>query len=268
MKYFLPRSLLLCLFLSPYFLTGQGLDWALTYRYNPGTIIGDIEPTANGPRQQSVYTLSTELELRGSAKFGWIIGFAGELIETGKSGDTTDDVLGGFNIIHPYTSQISTAYLRLGTQYNIRILEGDLSIGLFTGPGVGRYRRDWNVLNLLVADDAIISRDPGFTTLTDESTSTFRIMAAARLQYTYWFTPALAFSAGIEYSQSHYLGGGVETPRGVRYEIDEQGFIPGGSPGRRAPLIYDINYDRTTQMPDPSLVIRQFQLTLGITARI
>ena len=106
MKYLLPPSLLFCLFLSPYFLTGQGLDWALTYRYNPGIFIGSIEPAANGPRQQSAFTLSTELEVRGNAKFGWIIGITTNLIETGKSGLTSDDIVEPFNMIHPHESAI------------------------------------------------------------------------------------------------------------------------------------------------------------------
>jgi len=267
MKKLFPNPLLIGLLLLPLYLTGQGLDWATTFRYNTGTIIGDIEPKANGLRHQSVHTLINELELRGNARLGWLIGMAAENIETSKEGNLSGDIGEPFNIIHPYSSQLSTVYLRLGAQYNLRILEGDLSVGLLVGPGAAVYSRNWDVLNLRVVDGDIITNEPTFTTLTNESTVTSRLQAALRVQYTYWFTPALAFSAGVEYTQSHYLGGGITTFRGERYEIEERRFIPGGVIPINAPLIYDLNYDQTTLRPDPSRVIHQIQLTLGITSR-
>lgn len=268
MKHLLIRHLLTGLLLLPFLLSGQGFDAAYTIRYNTGLATSNIEPPENGFRQQRAYSTGMELELRRSDHLGWLIGFSFERIETGKSSVIVGDVVEPFNMIHPYSSQLSSLYLRLGAQYNFRLLEGDLSLGLLAGPGAANYSRDWNVLNILVIEGNIIRDNPAFITFTDESAANFRLQAVARLQYTYWFTPALAFSTGLEYNQSHYISGGIETPRGERYEIKDQEFFPGGVPGRVMPLIYDINYDRTTLMPDPSPVIHQFQFTFGITSRL
>ncbi len=268
MKHLFIRHLLAGLLLLPFLLKGQGFDAAYSIRYNTGLATSKIEPAANGFRQQLAHSTALELELRRSDHLGWLIGFYFEGIEIGKSSVFVGDAVEPFNMIHPYSSRLSSVYLRLGVQYNFRILEGDLSLGLLAGPGAVNYSRDWNVLNILVIEGNIIRDNPAFTTFTDESTATFRLQAAARLQYTYWFTPALAFSAGLEYNQSHYISGGIETLRGERYEIKDQEFFPGGAPGRVSPLIYNINYDRTTQMPDPSPVIHQFQFTLGLTCRL
>lgn len=268
MNYRLTHPLLYGLILLPFFLTGQGFDLAFTYRYNAGRSINGIEPAENGFRKQTANSFFLEFEFRRNEKIGWLLSFATETIKTGKSEVTVGDVIAPFNMVHPYSSNLEAIYLQLGAQYNFRILEGDLSIGFMAGPGVAYYRRDWDVLNLLVNDGQITTRDPGFTTFTDESKATFRLRTAARLQYTYWISPQLAFSTGVEYAQSHYLGGGIETTRGERYEIDTREFLPDGFPSGRQVLIYNINYDPTTLMPDPSTVINQFQLTLAMTSRI
>jgi len=259
---------LLCGFaLTQSILSGQGLDVAHSIRYGGSARITNLEPAENGPRQTSAWSYFYGIELRGGKKTGWLLGIMEETITSRKSPATSGGTPGPFNMIHPYHSSLSASYLMLGAQYNFRIGQGDLSIGGQLGPGLARYSRTWDVLTAKVVNDKIDPERLSFASDVDRSRSTWRLAASASVRYTYWFSRRMAFSLGAEYSQSNYLGGGVDTGNGLRYELSEREFLPGEVINRTTPLFYNINYDRRTLAPNPGNVIRQLRFTIGITGK-
>jgi len=251
-----------------YSLSGQGVDVVGTLHYSGSINVTNFEPLENGSRTTSSWSYNLGYELRTKKNFGWLLSYNEETLTSYKSPETADEVPAPFSMVHPYHSSISASYLALGVQYNLRIGSGDLSFGVLAGPGLAVYSRTWDVVNARFFNDKIDFDRLSFASYVDMSSSTWRLSGNARLQYTYWISRDLAFSVGAEYNQSNYLGGGVDTVNGLRYELNQREFFPGEVNTFTTPLLYNVNYDNSTLAPDPSIIIRQLRFTIGFTGKL
>lgn len=268
MKIHILRLLLSSLVLLPLSITGQGLDKASTISYGASGIITELEPAENGLRNTFGSSITFDYEFRFGKKVGLLLSLPIEIITSRKSPVTSADIPEPDNMVHPYRSALSGVYLLLGAQYNYEIGAGDLSFGMLVGAGPASYSRTWDVLKANVEDGIIQGTSHFISGSTDNSTGTWRLKTTARVQYTYWISKELAFSLGMEYTQSNYLGGGIMIGDQLRYDFRTREFTPTGRLDDQSPLIYDVNYDLNTLTSDPGNTLRQLRFTIGVTSKI
>jgi hypothetical protein len=250
-------------------MTGQSIEdsrriqWANTYRYSqPILPINNFEPAENGGRLTSSYRLEIEVEARTSDKLGLLLVVSDDVVRSrlnpDPDSDSAVDLDNPFGIVHPYTSRIETWSLQLGAQYNWRLGAGDLSVGAVTGVGRETYTRVYDLITLRNN----VYRMNGVSV--NESNPVTHWQSSFRLQYTHWISRRFAINAGVQLHTSRYLKGGIETIRGPRYEIEYQE-VEG------MPVLYNLNYDRTTLTPNPDKYVNSFNrlnFHFGFTSRM
>ena len=244
-------------------LTGQLNDDAHAVQWASGGRIGtvfsryNLEPAPTGSRRESNYFFELDLEARFHPRWSVLLLFGRDFLHTWRDpearapGHLTDDPE---FITHPYTSLLRTTFLQLGGQYNYRLGASDLSLVLSGGPTLTDYRRNYD---LLITDNN--ASTPGFAV--DETRSTFGVVGTLRLNYTRWFTRRFAVGLNLQLRGWQYLSGGVDTPRGVRFELNYQ-------ESDRMATYYNVNYDITSQTPDPSTRPADFSWSINLTQRL
>ncbi|MEM6770665.1 MAG: hypothetical protein AAF597_08790 [Bacteroidota bacterium] len=264
---YLPHSCLLlflllasapCLVAQQTMADNRKVQFAYSIRYGEGFSGGpNFEPPQTGQRQLHGFLFEQELEVRFSQKWSALFSLGGANTKTWRSPEAQGNVFveDPEFITHPYSSELTGLFVQLGGQYSHRIGSGDLSLALTSGFIWNTYSREYDRITL----DGQSYVAAG--TLRDRTKSATSVLTIARLQYTYWFSRQLAVSIGVQYLSPSYLSGGIDTPRGVRYELDAQG-------SSRILVPFDVNYDITSLTPDPSVRRNRFNWLVGFTSRI
>jgi hypothetical protein len=249
-------------------LTGQSLEdsreiqWACTVRFGgPLVPISNFEPPQNGGRLTTGFRLEMEWEMRPSDKIGILFVTSDENLtshlDPNPTSDNQVDLENPFGLVHPYTSKLEMSGVQLGAQFNLRVGSGDISFGAVTGIGVEIYSRIYDIITAS-------SSGPRLNGVSyNESEEVIQWISSLRFQYTYWISRRFAISLGGQLHASKYLGGGIETPFGIRYDIDYQE-VEG------IEIFYNLNYDRSTLTPDPNKYVDLFTrlyLNIGFTSR-
>ncbi|MEM6770098.1 MAG: hypothetical protein AAF597_05890, partial [Bacteroidota bacterium] len=160
-------------------------DKALSLGYGSiGLSLSRMEPEENGRHQQGGFFIAGEIEFRRNKHWGWVGGLLLEQLKSRRNSAAASQDPMPFDMIHPYRSSLSTLHLFGGVQYNIRVLGGDLSLGVRAGPGLSYYQRTYDVFLPTGIEGGPTSGSWGTDLLGESSSATWRIRAAARLQYT------------------------------------------------------------------------------------
>lgn len=251
-------------------LKGQSLDdsrriqWAQTTRFGvPLLPIRNFEPPENGGRLTTGLRIEMELEARTSDKVSILLLALDEdiysYLDPALSSDTGVDLLDPFGLVHPYTSNVETTGLELGLQYNVRVGSGDFSLGALSGVGLETYSRTYDIITGLVE-----SRQRLAGVSYNESELVWQWVSTLRFQYTHWLGRRFALNLGTHLHVSQYISGGIETTRGLRYAVEYQEL-------EALPIPYNLNYDRSTLMPNPNKNVKKFTrlyLHIGVTSRL
>ncbi|MEM9930990.1 MAG: hypothetical protein AAF840_14305 [Bacteroidota bacterium] len=244
------------------FRDSEGIQWASTIRFGlPLLPIGDFEPPENGGRINTGFRLDTEFEARVSERISLLALFTDDNIysylDPNASSDAGVDLSDPFGLVHPYTSTVELAGLQLGIQYNLRVGNGDFSLGILSGLGAEFYSRTYDIITGVAARQRLSGISYNESELVQQWVNTFR------LQYTHWLGRRFALNLGVHLHTSQYMSGGIETSRGLRYVVEYQEISD-------MPVPYNLNYDRTTVMPNPTKYVKNFTrlyLHLGVTSR-
>ncbi len=242
----------------------QKIQWAQTTRFGvPLRPVRSFEPPENGGRLTTGFRLDVELEARTSDKISFLLLLTDDqlysYLDPDLSSDTGVEVTNPFGLVHPYTSTLETTALELGLQYNWRVGSGDFSLGALAGIGAETYSRTYDIITGLVE-----SRQRLAGVSYNESEIVMQWVTTFRLQYTHWLGRRFALNLGTHFHVSRYLSGGIETSRGLRYAVEYQEL-------EALPVPYNLNYDRSTLMPDPTKYVKNFTrlyLHIGVTPRL
>lgn len=261
---FLPKLCCLLLCWSALSLNAQleadtrAVQFALSLRY--GQTFGggpNFERPQSGERQLSSTFFDQELELRFSKSWSALLSLGISASRSWRAPEpgVTPFVADPEFVTHPFTSQLDGVALQLGGQYSHRIGSGDLSLAATGGFVWNSYEREYDLIRG--------TNDNYFAggTAVDRTKSATSFLGIIRLQYTYWFSRKLALGVGGQYLVPSYLSGGIDTPGGLRYELDEQQSAILAVP-------FNVNYDITSQTPDPSVNRNRLNWFIGFTTRI
>lgn len=186
--YSYPVLTLLLIFFTPLTLVGQEkvkrTDWSLSAQ--TGYLFqGEGEGFPGwGINAAEGYAFDLVLEARQSPGFSLV------LTQSLRISDSDSRGVSGTSFFLPYRGQLTHLELLLGPQGNLRIGSGDLSLGIFVGPGVYWYRRQ-TPTGVLVTEDAFSER-----ALVERYRGVFHLGARASLKYTHWFSPDFGLSMG------------------------------------------------------------------------